>query len=239
MTRAWPTGTRWRVGSGEQSAGQGSRSAVGSTSCGALLLAARNEGCDGEGDPGVGRSREPEHHPAVHALVASGEGERDPRSNCRCPGEKEGRRRLQGSRNFGCTAFSPVLDAVSRDSSWSGERYGREADAELAWRQQISAAWREQGRRPIEPLRRGRLKRLSTCPRDAAILQVASRVFAARSSLRRGARRRRRASWNDARRTASSRGGGLPSGRRLAPYPPSFWLHGAVTVPAGDPAREP
>src|SRR3989442_12135375 len=101
------------------------------------------------------------------------------------------------------------------------------------------AAGGERGRRTIEPVRRGRLKRLSTCPRDAAILQVASRVFAARSSLRRGARRRRRASWNDARRTGSSRGGGLPSGRRLAPYPPSFWLHGAVTVPAGDPARDP
>src|SRR6266850_8286863 len=81
-------------------------------------------------------------------------------------------------------------------------------------------------------------KRLSTCPRGAAILQVASRVFAARSSLRR-ARRRRRASWNDARRTASSRGGGFPSGRLWPPYPPSFWLNGAVTVPAADPAREP
>src|SRR6267142_2634291 len=65
-------------------------------------------------------------------------------------------------------------------------------------------------------------KRLSTCPRDTAILQVASRVFAARSSLRRGARRRRRASWNDARRTASSRGGGLPSGKALAPIPRAF-----------------
>src|SRR5258708_39505738 len=33
--------------------------------------------------------------------------------------------------------------------------------------------------------------------------------------------------------------GRLPWGRLWPPYPPNFWLNGAVTVPAGDPAREP